>query len=77
MAKWDNLATKTVSEDMALRYDLGIVEGYAGVVADGNDEATRTRKAAEAVAKFFREFSPYQRGYIYGHLTRLGEEAGE
>ena len=81
MAHWDNQATKVVQEDMRLLEDKGMVEGYTGIIAGGKDEAggldeaTRQRKAAEAVARFFREFSPYQRGYIYGHLTRTAENA--
>ena len=75
MANWDNLSTKQVQDDMALRYDLGIVEGYEGVIAGGDDEAERQHKADAALARFFRDFSPYQRGYIFGHLTQLHERA--
>lgn len=69
MANFNNIAVEATQQDMRDREDEGLAAGYDGVCKEARD----LERGEGAWLRWLATFSPFERGYIYGRITRLYE----
>ena len=66
MANWDNLATAKVEAEMRAENERGQEDGY-----DAGEK--RGRHHPDFSSKPYRDWTAYERGYMYGYAIWLDE----